>query len=685
MKKKYIVLMTIIVMFSLLIMVSCENESQLSNMRITLEKEVTSRTIVPVGVALDITSYRIEVIGPDSSMKTFNTRRSTFVLENIPIGRYNIKAYGLNDNNTALVQGSCEFDLNKTNTSATVVLQELIGSGNLSLTYTWPSGRVQRPSLTVSLSAQDFEFSSTPAVSMNNSSASFTESGLKAGSYIVSASLYEGSTKIAGISEAIRIVDKKTTTGTIEFNLDNAVETVGSLTISNKAGIPVSCTIEGITAGDTIPAQEAVEVYLDTSTLAEDELTIYWYLDGAKIGEGKVLNFTPAPGQHRLDVIAKTRMLASTGSTTIEFEAGIEGEIGEPIIAGTSLTGGGRQRVLFTPDGRVLISSDASKKLSVYSIIRNTLVKEGETSYTAPVKDMLFINGDSSRLALLHDSPIFCERMLYNSSTGMLTQEVADNGECDVSFNFDSVMGLVNRGSWDSGEYFGIVGYYDDFDEYAVAARSVTSTEADFGGFLSPYGLLIGEGAASVFTSSYDGDEVMIGHEDNGRIRLRVLHNNTLAFISHPAGESTFAPGIGMTSAVFVPSSGSTHSRLLLAVGDKFQFVDIDKVNKTIRAEGSAITRSENQSSSFNTVRMFTSCTEGEDGIYIYCLNEEDRSISTYLMQKTSYSSDPSLVFISRTELDFAPSGGEISLNGAYMIVHSANGTDVTLLRVRVE
>ncbi len=679
MKKKFIVLMAIAVMLSLLILVSCENKAQLADMRITLEKEVASRTIVPADVALDITSYRIEVTGPDSSTQTFNTRRSTFVLENVPVGKYNIKAYGLNDNSTALVQGSCEFDLNETNTSATVVLHELIGTGSLSLTYTWPSGRVKKPSLEVSVTAQDFDFSFVPSVTVNSSSASFSKTDLKAGSYVVSASLYEGSTKIAGISEAIRIVDKKTTTGTIEFNLDNAVDTVGSLTVNNKAGVPVVCTIKGIVAGSTIAAQETIDVYLDTSTLAEDELTIDWYLDGIKIGEGKELKLTPAPGQHRLDVIAKTKMLASTGSTTLEFEAGLLGEIGEPILAGDIATGGGRQRVIFTPDGRVLISSDATKKMSVYSIIRNTLVKEGETSYTAPIKDMLFINGDSSRLAVLHDSPIFCERMLYNSATGSFTKEVADNGEVDVALSFDKVFGLVNRGSWDNSEYFAITGHEPVCDDLVIAGRHISKTGTAFGEFKVKSALLIGSGSSSIFTSSYDGDEIMLGNKDTGFIDVRVLNNSyVLSYVEGHGDGTSFAPGIGMTSAVFVPSDNSSHSRLLLAVGDSFQLIDIDKTNKVMSAEGSAIARRENQGSSFNTVKMFTSHDNGGT-TFIYCLNEGDKSISTYSI------SGSTLSFIARTELDFAPVNGELCRNGAYMIVHSAMDAEVTLFKIRME
>ena len=127
-------ILAIVLILSLALFISCEAKKNTADMRITMEKEV-SRTYTPTDVNLSITNYELTCTSPSNEIFKYTTKRNTFILEGVALGEWNIKADGKNDNGTVLVSGRTTFNLNDTNTNATVILNELKGTGNVSLTY----------------------------------------------------------------------------------------------------------------------------------------------------------------------------------------------------------------------------------------------------------------------------------------------------------------------------------------------------------------------------------------------------------------------------------------------------------------------------------------------------------------------------------------------------------------------
>ena len=678
MKRKPILLFLTLILAIFLTLTSCEEGQDNENMKIILEKDV-SRTIIPDGGAdsLNITSYQVHVTGGNANYE-FNSARTSMVLEGVPIGQYTITAKGLNKAREALVQGSVEFNLNRSNTTATVILEELIGDGNLNLTFSWDNNRIEKSAtVKVTLQGEDSSYSVSEELKGEGNTASFIKNKLKSGSYIVKAELYDGSVKVSGASEAIRIVNGKTTTGRISFALDKLPDTVGQLTLINKAGVPVVCQILGISNGGNVVAQKEITASLDVSTLNEDELNIKWYLDGEYKGEGTSYTFAPSPGEHRLDVIARTNMLASSGSTQVVFNASILGKQGEPVIAGVISNGdvaiGGRNTMTFLSDGNLLITSDGERKITVASIVRNTLTTVSSLDFTRNVKYAATVNGGKN-LVLLHDSPAGSTLFDYNTASSTITNPVHETGYYSAANPAsDGVLGIINTATWMKAADFAY-GVYLNHNAYGERS-AILLRDIDQKGSLEKGKYYVGnrmfpqdsaEGLGSFMASSQDGNEFVIVNNKTGNI---IAGKN----ISGSLGTNVFSDEDvkDTTAAVILPSSSTYTIRLALAKGNEIIFYEIDVDNKSYAKGGTAITRSEG--SSFNTTKMILS----QNGSFLYLLNTGNNSISTYAVSPTS------LTFVAKSDLSFAPSEAVLSPSGGYLFVCANDSTTITMMKIK--
>lgn len=661
-------------------------------MRIVLEKEVT-RTLVPEDVELNVTDYSLKITGPDGKTNTFQLKKSSFLMENVPIGQYTIVATGMNSDGTPMVTGSTTFNLSKTNTTATVILQELVGSGDLELVFNWNPDRFSGDAtLKLTITGQDNNQSYTHSESYANGTATYTLTSVPSGSYLLFAELYSGSQKIAGVIEAIRIVDGNPTRGTINFNLDKEDGTIGSITLINKAGVPVECVITGLTADTQVAAQKDLEVAFDPGTIDKEDLSITWYLDGIQIGTGLTVTICPEPGTHRLDVVARTTMLASTGSTQVTFEAALLGAVGEPVVAGVITDGeiaiGGRTNFDFLQDGMLIITSDEHKIATIASIVRNSLKAESQTEYTDGVKQVLSIT-EGNAVAFLHDATRTTSRYTYNPSTITLAQPITDTGRAgklSTSNPFTGEMlGLVQYSPMPKSQaFYKVVGITDnaDYKMASISGRHPTNTnvtasnysdETSFpiGTTYSLYGQFVVSGSEDYcFTSSYDGTQIAAVIKESGMLYGFRSTTSVGGGYSEAISEAVGATAIGI-----LPSNDADVIRVILAVGDVFRIYDINASSsaKTVTKVGSDITRT---GSSFGTTQFIMS----HNGEFLYALNTTAGTISTY-----SVDTSGNLAFVSSTDAGINMTKGVISRNGAYMILTDANGSKLTMLRIRTE
>ena len=663
--------LSILLIISLSFVISCESKRHTADMRITMEKEV-SRTYTPSDVNLTITNYQLTCVGPNQEVYNYNTKRNTFILEGVSLGEWNIKAEGRNDQGTVLVSGSTTFNLNDSNTNATVILNELKGTGNVSLTYSWDSSLIKRPKLIITFNGVDNTETRTVEPTIGSGSAVLSIEGLPSGSYTSNAKLYDGTVQVSGAIDAVRIVDGKTTTGSISLNLDEAPLIAGHLTLENKAGTPVDCIITGIENGAIITAQEQKQISLDTQGIDENDIFIQWYLDGEYISSEKTAYITPAPGMHRLDIIAKTKMLGSTGSTQINFEAAVLGVVGQPVLAGAIEDGnikiGGRTNVDFLPDGKVLVVSDTYQTASICSIVRNSLTLENSVNIGKAIKKVkVFDSGNI--VTMISDSDNTALRFNYDKNTCSLINPVNCLGNIYYHVEnpkLEKIYDIIPPGSWNSN-YFTVIGFGDNQTVLTLRhlTNTVTTPAQDNNFVMNGRTIEYNSGNEySLTATSYDGECFACINPGTGKASGSKSVNGTLK--AKLFQDSRLE---GATAVAIMNSPDVDSMRFVVAVGDKF-VICRGNINSSLSAVGT-ISRTED-GSELNTCYMFTD----RNGKYLYALNTGDNSISQYEMKGDG------LDFISKTELGITPQRAVISYSGAYMFITGNNTSKLLMMKI---
>ena len=369
-----------------LMMGGCKEESApRSTLQLRMvSKEAVERSLVPQDTPLKVSRYAVEGEGPQGTTFSVMSTTENLEVEGLLIGNWTITAVGQNSSGVDLVTGQATVTLTPDPAPVIIELDSLAGKGLLSIQLAWNALNVSDPSLQASLTDEQGNTQVLSPTTNNMASGSVTYSGhYAAGSYLLNAQLFSGGTAVAGCAEVVRIVGNRTTEGVITLQLDKYANVPSGLTLVNQLGIPVECTILGISA--MVNALQPVTVSLsaaDTSNLAVD-----WYLDGVLIGSGLDCSFTPASGTHRLDVIAKGALKASSGSASISFTATVNGETGVPILVSTVQDNTGGMHIgidahaAFLPDGKILLASNQAQTIQVCRIVRDSL--EVVHTYTA--------------------------------------------------------------------------------------------------------------------------------------------------------------------------------------------------------------------------------------------------------------------------------------------------------------
>ncbi|MDY5932227.1 MAG: hypothetical protein SPJ34_09405 [Candidatus Ornithospirochaeta sp.] len=491
MKRTLLAIMAILIMLC-----SCQEQTNRASLRILLEKD--TRTIAPEGYPLDVTKYRITGSGPGGASFDITTGKTSVSLTGLVIGTWSLRAEGLNENGDIMVYGETEFQLSMNSTSTTITLSTLYGSGSLSLSFSWDPARISSPKLDLTLTSQYGSKDSitlTPtAFSASEGTASFSGSGYPSGSYVLSARLYSGEVLAAGSVEAVRIAGNKTSTGSIAFDLDKYPDNPGSLNLVNQTGVPVSCSIEGVS--DTTLVGNSVVASLASDSGDISGFQIQWYLDGAFIGEGISASFTPSAGVHRIDAVASTSRLGSSGSCGKNFETVLNTAEGIPVVGGvirtseTSLVLGAKPVIRFLPDGKVLAISNAAKLVQICSLLRNTLSIEKTYTFeelgitAAEVKDVQAtqLTEAASKLVMAADSPASTFLFNYSHENPIMIKSRESKGDYGVhsgtQYPIGSYRKILMLPLYD---FAFILGHQADMGgSYLIAKRYLESTDAAY-------------------------------------------------------------------------------------------------------------------------------------------------------------------------------------------------------------
>lgn len=427
---------------SLLCMISlmlggCKEESNAnrSTLRLSMEgRQSLDRILSPQDTPLEVSRYTVEGTGPQGTTFSVMSNTPSVEVEGLLIGAWTIRAVGQNTHGVDLVDGQVEVTLTKEPTAAIIELDSLSGKGTMTVRLDWDATKITNPSLELWLTdAAGAKKAIVPTIN-NLAQGSVTYTGsYDAGSYLLQAKLYSGSIAVAGCVEVIRVVGNRTTEGSISLSLDKYADVPTSLTLINKLGVPVQCTIEGISASMSALTPATAEL-VALNERDSGTLDVTWYLDGQQISSSPTCTFTPSSGSHRLDVIAQGALLASSGSASISFTASVSGTAGVPIpvseIADTvdGLHVGMDARAAFLPDGKILLASNQHQTIQVCRIVRDTL--EVVHTYTAldgfnaaGVTD-LFVDNTTYRVAIADSSRPGLSIYQYEIGIGTLTKLV---------------------------------------------------------------------------------------------------------------------------------------------------------------------------------------------------------------------------------------------------------------------
>ncbi len=379
-------MLLVLLCIALALVISCKDEPSTATLRVELNKG--TRTISPNDDDMDITGYRIIPTGPDGKAgSTRYTYYSYCNLENLQFGEWNIDVYGFNSNRVDIAYGSANILVASGNNSVTIPVNQLIGEGALSLTFSWDSESVTNPSLKLFLKSQDSnsaEIELSPSITASEGKAVLERNSLTSGSYTLRGELYNGEEKVAGFIEAIRITNQKTTKGEIPFEIGKLDEDKKdgdtSINISNTTSSPIEVTIEGVekilAKGSTFTATLSIL----TKNLSSSEVNANWYLDGVRIGKGLSCPISADKlGDHRIDVIVSTSDNGSTGSAYATFSTVTTTKRGMPYsfkqITDSEISLGKSNVIRFLPNGRLLVASNDKKILEILDVQSNTVEK----------------------------------------------------------------------------------------------------------------------------------------------------------------------------------------------------------------------------------------------------------------------------------------------------------------------
>ncbi len=492
---KKITITFMLILAALLLMASCEESSSVADMRIVIDSD-TSRLIAPEGFPLEVKSYHITGRGPNGDSFSFTTKKSSTTLSGVAVGEWIINATGLNEESTAIVTGSTTFTLSVNNPSVVVRLDSLVGNGNLSISMSWNKDVINNPRIELELTKQNEEQSENLETTMNTSEGTATASktNLEAGSYILQGRLYSSDILMSGFTEAVRIVGDQTSSSEIEFNLDAFPYAPGSIQLLDQSGIPVECTVEGLSS--EVTSDEEIEISLVPERSNLKDITVKWYVDGVLAGSGVNVNLSFTPGMHRLDAVAYTSKIGSYGSCSIAFNALVKTERGVPgnsitiDAATTGLKLGTNTVVKFLPDGKLMVASGLNNTIQIASMLRNSVEIEKEYG----ISTIPSLSGEPVDLdyVLLDGSGTYAVLVAYNGSgnTARLnylapTMELSQIETCDgyrTSFMGNSDKFTTAHGDIGFDEMmkeFVLLAYDADGKTTYLLERYVPSTTAD--------------------------------------------------------------------------------------------------------------------------------------------------------------------------------------------------------------
>ena len=284
---------------------------------IQIESESTSRSILPDNDMIPV-DFKVRGEGPDGEVFEKPTDSGKLNVYGLGGGTWMISVIAYNIDGEEVAYGE--------ETATVVTLLEtdvyietfpLEGEGTLSLAVSWPEEEITNPEVQIRLT--DTEGNTLePEVTTEENLAS-GNLVLPSGYYTMSITLLDEGIVLAGLVEAVRIVQNSTTEGDFSFASINHPTGDLSITVSISDSTPL--TVE-ITGGEDVLVYGA-EMSLSAAAANGEGNTINykWYLNGTLAGESetKTLGSDLRRGYYRLDCVAVSEDGYRAGSAGYTF------------------------------------------------------------------------------------------------------------------------------------------------------------------------------------------------------------------------------------------------------------------------------------------------------------------------------------------------------------------------------
>lgn len=477
--KHYRTFLTIFVLsFLFIIVTSCSDEPKTSNIELQLssaDSNSTEKSILPHGTTLSVSQYTIECKGPHSDDHiSLETGKTKVMLKGLSVGKWNITATGKNKEGLAIIQGEKTITLGESPLVTSITLDQLVGKGDVQINFTWDPEKVDNPSVSLIKKSQNGEKTNLHYSSLDKTTgiASYRATWA-AGSYSIIANLIDGEVTVAGGVEAIRVVQSKTSNGTINFNLSDKQETEedSSLVIDDKSGAPLSYHIEGIPDSIVMGQTATASLKSDLDYELPSDATVEWYVDGILISTGDTCKIEASLGEHRIDALVKVNTLGATTSAKKTFTISLNAPEYTPQVidtftaSNTNLLMGGHEVITYISNDRFFFYSKKNKTLQLCRIVGDNLsiIKTFRSCSAMPMSDITDMYYVKSTNSLCYTDR--ATNMIY-------VYEVIDN---DLVFRFKKVLYirinelLLNCGAGDLAPYFDngvwVLGYGAKFIE----------------------------------------------------------------------------------------------------------------------------------------------------------------------------------------------------------------------------
>lgn len=221
----------------------------------TLSISSEARTVTPT-ISMDITSYEISGVGPTTSFAPESSSTSSYTKSGLEIGEWTITVNGKNSSGDVIATGSGTVTLvSGTDSSITIDISPVSGTGSFSYEITWPDGSLDSPVVNASFGVSGGTLNPV-TFTVGSTSATLTESNLTNGYYTLILDILDGTSPRTSIVETVRIVSGNLTEANFSFNAEElSMDGTAPVQLSiepGEYGSSQSLTLSSGTSGATI-------------------------------------------------------------------------------------------------------------------------------------------------------------------------------------------------------------------------------------------------------------------------------------------------------------------------------------------------------------------------------------------------------------------------------------------------